>query len=53
MKIKDATDDYLFYRLDEIDVEFTDFHTSAYKVTLLCEERRLIKDELNKRGFKI
>lgn len=50
MTIKEATDDYLIGRLNEIDGEFTDFYISGYKSSLLIEEQKLIKNELKRRG---
>lgn len=51
--IEQANSSELFRRLDEIDGEFQDFHISAHKSDLLYEEQKLLKAELQKRGYDI
>lgn len=51
--IEQANDFEIFRRLDEIEGEFQDFHISAHKSDLLYEEQKLLKAELQKRGYEI
>lgn len=51
MEIKSTNSSDLFKRLDEIDRELQDLHTSAYQCKILYKEQKALKAELRERGY--
>lgn len=43
----------LFGRLNEIKEKLLDLHISAYRVSILQDEKELIEKEISNRGFTI